>query len=332
LAHRSWKVLLALVPALAGCHQCDPNPRATASEVAALKNYLLRRINDERRALDLSEVRLGDNVAASRHAESMFSNKFGGHWGLDGLKPYMRYTLAGGTGEESENVRGVSPSDSGVCYEQTRYVDQIEIAHSAFMESPGHRATVLDPRNEIANLGIFCDLVQCAVDEQFEHSWLTFVDKPVITNGILKFGANARPDFVLRYVRVTYDPPPRAVSGQQIDRTYCYDEGAPVLIIYAGDRSPQTTLWTWHHCLGPDEPQQNVNDGNDNITIGSDLPVLGSTVAKDSETAFHLQADINDVLAAHPQGIYTVRITGDTPAGFGDAAAYSIWVGLERPR
>ena len=38
----------------------------------------------------------GSNNAAQLHAESSLQNCISSHWGLDGLKPYMRYSLAGG--------------------------------------------------------------------------------------------------------------------------------------------------------------------------------------------------------------------------------------------
>ena len=49
---------------------------------------------------------LGANTAAQNHAEAMLKGNFFGHWGLDGLTPNMRYTLAGGSDYVSENAVG----------------------------------------------------------------------------------------------------------------------------------------------------------------------------------------------------------------------------------
>ena len=60
------------------------------------KRYMLELINAERAKVGVSPVVLDDNVAAQMHAESALESCFSSHWGIDGLKPYMRYSLAGG--------------------------------------------------------------------------------------------------------------------------------------------------------------------------------------------------------------------------------------------
>ena len=72
------------------------------------KRFMLELINRERRKAGLPEVTLGSNRAAQLHAEAMLADCFSSHWGMDGLKPYMRYTLAGGqqsNGGERERAR-----------------------------------------------------------------------------------------------------------------------------------------------------------------------------------------------------------------------------------
>ena len=57
------------------------------------KQYMLDVINSERADAGVGSVTLGDNVAAQLQAEAGLENCFTSHWGLDGLKPYMRYSL-----------------------------------------------------------------------------------------------------------------------------------------------------------------------------------------------------------------------------------------------
>ena len=73
-----------------------------------LKRYVLELINDLRRAMGKDPVVLGENVAAQLHAESMLADCFASHWGADGLKPHMRYALAGGKQLTREDVSGLS--------------------------------------------------------------------------------------------------------------------------------------------------------------------------------------------------------------------------------
>ena len=71
------------------------------------KHYMLELINVERRRAGVSAVTMGDNVAAQLHADSSLENCTSSHWGIDGLKPYMRYSLAGGYQSNGENGSGL---------------------------------------------------------------------------------------------------------------------------------------------------------------------------------------------------------------------------------
>ena len=98
----------------------EPTPVPILNSAVGYRSYMLELINQDRKEHGLAVVSFGNNVAAQIHAEELFENGFTGHWGLDGLKPYMRYTLAGGTGVESENVSGgIAPKIPGVRYAKT---------------------------------------------------------------------------------------------------------------------------------------------------------------------------------------------------------------------
>ena len=87
----------------------QPTPTPVAPELRHLdgKRYMLELINAERTSAGLNPVVLGDNIAAQLHAEIALANCFSSHWGIDGLKPYMRYSLAGGYQSNGENVSGL---------------------------------------------------------------------------------------------------------------------------------------------------------------------------------------------------------------------------------
>ena len=83
------------------------------------RQFMLTLINADRVRFNLPPVALGDNLAAQRHAAAMARHNFCSHWGLDGLTPYMRYTLAGGVNRERENISGPEPlpAPPGVDYQ-----------------------------------------------------------------------------------------------------------------------------------------------------------------------------------------------------------------------
>ena len=70
------------------------------------KQFMLELINAERDQAGLNPVEMGHNIAAQLHSESALKNCFASHWGMDGLKPYMRYSLAGGYQSNAENGHG----------------------------------------------------------------------------------------------------------------------------------------------------------------------------------------------------------------------------------
>ena len=51
---------------------------------------MLTLINRDREANGLAPVILGTNTAAQSHAEEELANGYISHWGMDGMKPYMR--------------------------------------------------------------------------------------------------------------------------------------------------------------------------------------------------------------------------------------------------
>ena len=61
------------------------------------KMYMLELINSARMAAGLDPVSLGDNPTAQMHAEALRDTCVLSHWGPDGLKPYARYSMAGGS-------------------------------------------------------------------------------------------------------------------------------------------------------------------------------------------------------------------------------------------
>ena len=69
---------------------------------------MLELINAERAKAGVPPVVLGDNIAAQLHAEAFLENCFSSHYGLDGLKSYMRYSLAGGYQSNRESVSGLN--------------------------------------------------------------------------------------------------------------------------------------------------------------------------------------------------------------------------------
>jgi uncharacterized protein YkwD len=63
-------------------------------------------INEERAVERVPPVAMDElaSEVATRHAWDLIRGEFTSHWGRDGLKPYQRYSFAGGTEATAENV------------------------------------------------------------------------------------------------------------------------------------------------------------------------------------------------------------------------------------
>ncbi len=228
------------------------------------KRYMLELINAERRGAGLSPVALGDNVAAQLHAEAALEGCFGGHWGMDGLKPYMRYSLSGGYQSNSENgYRGswtvwrgsatwtgmdycLTKSDGGFSAPQDDLRTDIDKAMSGLMSSPGHRRNILTPSYKKVNIGMAWDGFNFKAYQHFEGDYIEYDELPEIENGVLSFtgslknNASVMSDDDLS-VQIYYDRPPKPLTRGQLSLTYCYSFGTQVATL----RYPLTGNQYW---------------------------------------------------------------------------------------
>ena len=176
-----------------------PSPSATPIPRPDLRHldeklYMLELINKERMRAGLEPVSLGDNVAAQLHAEASLENCFSSHWGIDGLKPYMRYSLAGGYQSNGENISGLSycikPSDG---YRRNGTAEgEIRQAMNGLMASPGHRGNILDRWHGKVNIGLAWDSYNFSLVQHFEGDYVKYDRLPDIENGVLRLSGETR--------------------------------------------------------------------------------------------------------------------------------------------
>ena len=209
--------------------------REPSERYLAEKQYMLTLINAERRVAGLAPVVLGDNDAAQLHAEASLEGCFGSHWGLDGLKPYMRYSLAGGYQSNGENVSGldycIRASDG---YRSIGTVEQeIKETVEGWMNSPGHRRNILDRWHKKVNIGVAWDRYNFKAVQHFEGDYAEYDRLPSIEDGVLSFDGKTKNGVTFRGdrdlgVQIFYDPPPHTLTGGQVTRTYCYKLGLQI--------------------------------------------------------------------------------------------------------
>ena len=336
-------LVLALVLLLA-CSSPSPTdtaqPTPTSPQVSTTtapsfdaEGYVLYAINSLREQAGVPPLELGDNPAAQAHADDLMENCLGGHWGSDGLRGAMRYTLAGGDQANSENTYGVNFCE----VEPEASLDAlVEEAMQVMVDSPGHYANMVNPWWRKVNIGIAYqpDRILRLV-QQFEGGFVRFDQSPVIQGGELRASGE-----VLEGVRLDpldvmlgllyYDPMPEPATLGQSSYTVCEDIG----LFVGALRPPETADWPWEEdfgelgyqrCTTPAqvpgdaEPPESVQDAlqrtaviqrkepyiaeNDGLWLE---PVRWEVGATD----FDIAVDVSPLLVLAGQGVYTLMLWG----------------------
>jgi len=313
---------------------------------------MLELINKTRAQAGVPEVILGDNIAAQLHAESSLANCVSGHWGVDGLKPYMRYSLADGYQSNAENGSGLDYCiDSSDGYRALGSIEsEVREAMGGWMGSPGHRRNLLEPWHKKVNIGLAWDRYNFTAYQHFEGDYVRYDSLPQMHNGTLLFSGRAINE--LRFsskeelrVQLFYDPPPHALTRGQVSRTYCYDSGVQI----AAFRYPLTgsSYWTEDAYFTPYTPCPEP------YAVSSDIPGAHSVVEAQrlhdeartrlspslpltipwitasewtaSGAAFSVVADIRGLLSEHGPGVYTILLWGEIGGEDVPVSQYSIF-------
>ncbi len=81
---------------------------ATKTNLEQLKDFALTEINDDRKNFGLAPVFQSNNTAAQIQANELLKTQYILHLTVDGLKPYMLYSLYNGTGYVQQNLGQIS--------------------------------------------------------------------------------------------------------------------------------------------------------------------------------------------------------------------------------
>ncbi len=303
---------------------------------------------------------MGNNRAAQIHAENSLGNCFSGHWGVDGLKPYMRYSLAGGYQSNAENGSGsdycIKASDGYRAISSTS--SEVRQTMRGLMRSPGHRANILNPTHKKVNIGLAWDRYNTVAYQHFEGDYVEYTAIPQIEGGKLSLEGQVKNGAKFgkgRFfaVAVDYDPPPRELTRGQVSRTYCVGSGRPVVFLRkpppAGSYYPDDkTLTEREFCpdpydVSPDASAPSSHEeahhfwqdaySRSQLLLSVSISVPEITVSKwqVSGGKFSVAADLNDILDTHGPGVYTVVLWGLLDGEAEVISEYSIFHGIPRP-
>jgi len=135
-----------------------------------IRANLLQLINEERDVAKLGRLEIEElaTKVATRHAEDMASGEFASHWGRDGLKPYQRYSFAGGYHATQENVSAADSTWSSK-FEDLKQ-DTAYLHVRLYQETPpndGHRKAILGAQHTHVGFGLALDKLRLRMVELF---------------------------------------------------------------------------------------------------------------------------------------------------------------------
>ena len=301
-----------------------------------LKQLMLELINEARREAGAPAVRLGLNGAAQLHAEQMVAECFHSHWGRNGLKPYTRYSLLGGYQGNAENVRGASrffgfdPCAVAASDQRPDLEWLVRDAMEAWLNSPGHRRTLLDPTHRLVNVGIAWRGGNGGRDREtyifravqhFEGDYAQLDRLPSIVRGRLTlFGRAVNGASPGGNLTIYHDPLPQPQTRAALDAAGSYCGGYPVAAVFPSGN------WTYRSttpdCVAPGEAGPRGSGGL------IELPTIVAEQWWVNGAEFSIRADLSPLLQQLGAGIYTIALWGELAGARVKLLEYSMLVGL----
>jgi len=330
------KEITTLDKAIATQDTSNPQP----SKTQPLIQYALDLINKDRSANGLAVVTQGSNTAAQKHAEDMLNNSYFSHWGLDGMKPYMRYTLAGGLNYEAENafmtaIRWYGGTDPSYVRDTKVMLDEAE---ESLMESPGHRVNILNKWHKNVNIGLAYGKDSLFLVQQFEGDYLSFSKVPVLKDGVFSVYGQTLGGFTVKQIQLWYDQLPHTLTLGQVGATHSYDAGTPAAFIRppvpAGKYYTEIeSLYPWESGVDPYTVSPDTAPPDMSKTQDAENPISHQEIVKwvdarqwnVSGSSFSIEANLSQILSKFGKGVYTVKIWGNSGTENISLSSYSIF-------
>lgn len=145
-----------------------------------LVQYALNKINEDRSKFNLPRVQLSNNAAAQIQAEDILKARDISHWTIDGMKPYMLYSIYNGSGGVSQNI--AAESNYGSTINPYRAIDLAEwtmIYNDSLCCKDLHRQDILYKLHSHVSIGIAYNEHYFAIVENFENNYIHF-NRPFI--------------------------------------------------------------------------------------------------------------------------------------------------------
>jgi len=242
--------------------------------------------------------------AAQKHAQDMLDNNYeGAHWGTDGYKPYMRYTVEGGLNYEQENSAYYSSSKPVDVKQELKNL-QYTMMYDDAAAGWSHKDNILNKWHKKVSIGIASNATTVTLVQQFEGNYVEYSIPPTLNGQVLSLtGHFLDPTIKLNNVSIAYDAPPQTLTTAQLnqDQYHHYGLGERLGIILPPPAAGQV-----YGSLPP----------NTIVAKKGDF---------DYNSWFYIEADISPILDEGP-GVYTVVLVAMADGEPINLTNYSLFV------
>jgi uncharacterized protein YkwD len=280
----------------------DANGSNSGSETSIheeLVNYALTLINNDRQLNGLENVTLSNVNSGQVHADNMLENNFAGHWDLNGYKPHMRYTLAGGKGAVSENVAWMYSSGL-IDPKETLEELQRQMMYDDAASGWGHKNNILTPFHNKVSIGIAYNDNYVYFVQDFENDYVAWETLTVSNNEVTMKGTILRQGLSIKHVAVYYDNPESLTVEQLMNPPF---QGGYDLGTFVGMALPSGRQ----------------------ATAGITIP---AQVWTQTGQNFEIKFTLSTAQSSYGKGIYTLCLQTDlanTPTENNYLTTYSFW-------
>jgi len=183
--------------------------------LSEMRSYALNEINLERSKAGLRNVTLSPIDCSQGHADEMLRNRYLSHWGMDGSKPYMRYTSAGGRGSVAENAAYISSTGTLDAYESIHKLNW-NMVYDDSGSNWGHRDNMLNPEHNRVSIGVAFDGSTLSLVQDFEDYYFTVAEVKQSGSSVSLSYTSTISGWRPEQVGVYYDPLPRSLTVEQL--------------------------------------------------------------------------------------------------------------------
>jgi hypothetical protein len=266
-------------------------------------DYALELINTDRAANGLQDVSLSSVNSGQIHAEDMLANDYFSHWDLNGFKPYMRYSLAGGRGSVAENIAaylGRLSLDPKTALKNLEWSMMYDDASSEW----GHKYNILNPFHNKVSIGIaYAEDKGLYFVEDFENDYVEW-SKLTVSNGeITMTGTLTKSGLTLEKIAIYFEAPVSLTTQQIANPPYSGSYGVGS---YVGLALPPGMA-----------------------AVGG-ITMTASTWSQNGKS-FQISFSLSQAINSHGKGVYTLFLQSNlenTATEDYSLTSYSLWFSL----